>query len=180
MRILIICTGGRSRESGRRHDIPEQFTDSSSLFSQGEDRPALQSLKVGPNEDIRRYLQQQESLRSQADVEEWLRLPEIPDNEEVGFVPEGEIALAPNKVRGKWKSTRRYLKAHFELLREDAISPLRDAVESFKQNPHMTDDRKQSIYEKVRKNSCPFDLRLTEQGSPQGLHLFTLGYCCQN
>jgi helicase required for RNAi-mediated heterochromatin assembly 1 len=109
----------------------------------------MQFIKLEPNYDIRQYLQQQQSSRTRHDVEAWLQLPEVPANEEVQILPDEEVELLPNKIRGKWKSTQRYLKAHFELLREDALSPLRDAVDVVKNNPNMMDNHDLSIYEKV-------------------------------
>ncbi|KAI9872611.1 MAG: hypothetical protein M1823_008128, partial [Watsoniomyces obsoletus] len=43
----------------------------------------------------------------------------------------------------------KYLKAHYELHREDAVSPLRDAVDKFRKDPDMSDDKSLHIYEKV-------------------------------
>ncbi|KAL4763795.1 putative DEAD box helicase involved in nonsense mediated decay [Aspergillus foveolatus] len=42
-----------------------------------------------------------------------------------------------------------YLKAHYELLREDAVAPLRDAVAIFRSDPDMSDDIYLAVYEKV-------------------------------
>jgi helicase required for RNAi-mediated heterochromatin assembly 1 len=118
--------------------------------SGSEKRPVVSAMKVEVNPDIRAYFQQQDKIRRQSEAEPWLQQPEFPANDEVGLLDREQIVqFAPNKLRGKWKSTARYLKAHFELLREDAISPLRDAVDSFKDDPHMFDNQNLSIYEKV-------------------------------
>ena len=112
--------------------------------------PSAGNLELKLNPDIRRYVRQQEEIERNAEEGDWLKRPEIPTNEEVALLPDEEVELVPNKVQGKWKSKDRYLRAHFELQREDGLSPLRDAVDRFKEDPDMMDDHSMSIYEKVR------------------------------
>lgn len=87
----------------------------------------------------------------------WLALPELPTAEEVGsFVGDRpatlEYALQHNKIDGPWRDKEYYLRSHYELLREDAVAPLRDVVQEFHQKPNMMErDSKEhaAIYEKV-------------------------------
>ncbi|KAI7471869.1 P-loop containing nucleoside triphosphate hydrolase protein [Hortaea werneckii] len=65
----------------------------------------------------------------------WTTRPEIPTSAEVldeesGNSPSNSdiIEIVPNKCHGAWESKEAYLSAHYELLREDAVKPLRDAV----------------------------------------------------
>jgi helicase required for RNAi-mediated heterochromatin assembly 1 len=81
----------------------------------------------------------------------WLCQPEIPTSAEILPAGDDDVVLPANKIDGPWKSKDKYLKAHYNLLREDAVSPLRDAVEILRQNPDMmeSDSKVVSIYEKV-------------------------------
>jgi len=87
----------------------------------------------------------------------WLELPELPMAEEVGgFVGDKpaklEHVLRPNKIVGPWGSKEEYLRSHYELLREDAVAPLRGAVEEFHAKPNMMEKDSMEhagIYEKV-------------------------------
>ena len=104
---------------------------------------------VPVNLDVRAYFDQPEL----DDPEPWLLKPEVPSTEEIlGIDDSGSdcIELAPNRVVGPWRSKDAYLKAHYELLREDAIAPLRDAVAYVREDPSMEDSKMVAIYEKVR------------------------------
>jgi hypothetical protein len=87
----------------------------------------------------------------------WLELPELPMAEEVGgFVGDKpaklEHILRPNKIVGPWRSKEEYLRSHYELLREDAVAPLRDAVQEFHAKPNMMEKdsiEHAGIYEQV-------------------------------
>ncbi|RMZ91026.1 hypothetical protein DV736_g1729, partial [Chaetothyriales sp. CBS 134916] len=101
------------------------------------------------NYDIRKYVHEQERITKDAEAGEWLGEPEIPGSKEITLSEAEEVELTPNKIKGKWKDKLKYLRTHYALLREDAVSPLRDAVDRFKREPDMTDDLSISIYEKV-------------------------------
>lgn len=86
----------------------------------------------------------------------WLSKPEIPPSDEIlGMedelleTSEEFVDIAPNKIVGPWGSKEEYLKAHYELLREEAVAPLRDAVAIFRNDPDMDDNKYLSAYEKV-------------------------------
>ncbi|KAE8389150.1 P-loop containing nucleoside triphosphate hydrolase protein [Aspergillus alliaceus] len=97
------------------------------------------------------------------DPEPWLLKPEVPSSSEVmGTESDTEfIDLLPNRIIGPWKSKTEYLKAHYELLREDSVAPLRDAVAYVREDPQMQDSRTVSVYDKVHIVGITF--------SPQGL-----------
>ncbi|KAL4954088.1 P-loop containing nucleoside triphosphate hydrolase protein [Aspergillus filifer] len=98
--------------------------------------------------DIAKYFSQ--SLCQDPDASKsWTSRPEVPTSEEI-FGADGEfVDLEPNKLEGPWSSKDAYLKAHYELLREDAVAPLRDAVAIFQCDPEMNDNGTVAIYEKV-------------------------------
>jgi helicase required for RNAi-mediated heterochromatin assembly 1 len=86
----------------------------------------------------------------------WLRRPEIPDAADIiGFTGvEGDngeniVEVPVNNVDAPWESKGHYLRTHYELLREDAIAPLRDAVREVRLAPGMSDSKKACIYDKV-------------------------------
>ncbi|RAL12713.1 putative DEAD box helicase involved in nonsense mediated decay [Aspergillus homomorphus CBS 101889] len=99
--------------------------------------------------EIRNYLFPQDT----EDSEPWLNRPELPSSEEImGTADDADedfVDLAPNNIFGPWESKSAYLKAHYELLREDAVAPLRDAVAYVRDDPKMMDNKVASIYEKV-------------------------------
>ncbi|KAL6238040.1 hypothetical protein BDW75DRAFT_228225 [Aspergillus navahoensis] len=89
----------------------------------------------------------------------WLLKPELPTSDEI-LGADGEfVDLEPNKIEGPWESTDAYLKAHYELLREEAIAPLRDAVAIFRSDPDMSDDKYVAVYEKVYVTGLTFARR---------------------
>lgn len=107
---------------------------------------------VSVNEDIRSYFYVND--QASTDTEAWTTKPELPTPEEVMGVDvsdndDDSIHLAPNVVCGPWRSKEAYLRTHYELLREDAVAPLRDAVAYVREDPQMMDSGSASIYEKV-------------------------------
>jgi hypothetical protein len=107
---------------------------------------------VPVNEDIRSYFYVDDD--ESADNEPWTTKPDVPTPEEVmgvDILDDGEdsIQLAANIVVGPWRSKGDYLRTHYELLREDAVAPLRDAVAYIRDDPQMMDSGSVAIYEKV-------------------------------
>lgn len=105
------------------------------------------------NPDIRKYVQKTLKLETR---ESWLSYPEIPTAKEIMGqtgainVEENIIDLPTNQIDGPWESPKAYLSAHYELLREDSVALLRDAVALVRDDPTMTDTQELCIYEKVR------------------------------
>lgn len=83
--------------------------------------------------------------------DDWRTKPELPTTEEILGSDESstDIFLLPNNISGPWPSTELYLSAHYNLIREDAIAHLRDAVLYVRTYPEMQEDANISIYEKV-------------------------------
>lgn len=86
-----------------------------------------------------------------------MRKREIPSSLEIkgedeNATIEEEIEIEVNRVHAAWKSKAKYLETHYRLLREDAVTPLRNAVAEVRENPHMTEKdsfEDAAIYEKV-------------------------------
>ncbi|KAF2004085.1 hypothetical protein P154DRAFT_65985 [Amniculicola lignicola CBS 123094] len=75
----------------------------------------------------------------------WLQKPEIPTSSEIlskpnanhiNIIDVGED-IRPNKPEGSFESVDDYLGTHYNLLREDAIRPLREAVEQVRGAPFL-------------------------------------------
>lgn len=87
----------------------------------------------------------------------WLSKTEIPSSTEINgegqdTIEDEPVAVPVNKPVGQWDSKEGYLSDHYLLLREDAVSPLRNVVSELRNEPTIMEDNSQenaSIYEKV-------------------------------
>lgn len=81
----------------------------------------------------------------------WQSKPEIPSPQEImgSDTPDDSLPLHVNLIDRPWDSKEQYIEAHYNLLREDSVSPLRDAVATLRDNHSMDDTDKFSIYESV-------------------------------
>jgi helicase required for RNAi-mediated heterochromatin assembly 1 len=98
-------------------------------------------------------------------VHDWQKLPEIPtageilepmersqnnwftvDNCKNDLKDKIQAALPHNVIDRPWDSVGDYIGAHYQLLREDAIAPLRQAVSLYRSQPTMKDNQELSIY----------------------------------
>jgi helicase required for RNAi-mediated heterochromatin assembly 1 len=128
--------------------LSEKIGGRHATFSDDHKQNMSGDLNLVVNADIRSYVQKQDSIVIHAPEGHWTGKPEIPTVDEIilnGSIPH----ILPNKRSGAWKTKDKYLKAHYQLLREDAVGPLREAVEDFERNPAMMDNQKIAIYEKV-------------------------------
>ncbi|KAJ5573691.1 uncharacterized protein N7459_008118 [Penicillium hispanicum] len=102
------------------------------------------------NRDLRQYFERAGDP-GMGPEEDWLLQPELPSKQEIlgQETAAGTVLLAPNRVAGPWKSKNEYLKTHYDLVREDNVAPLRDAVAFVRECPSMMDTKDISIYEKV-------------------------------
>ena len=108
------------------------------------------------NQHIREYVQ---AASKPVTTGSWLSRREIPTSAEIlgkaddvdndnGY-DDDELEVPVNVIRGPWASKEDYLSGHYELLREDAVAPLRDAVAEVKEVPNMIDNQAICIYENV-------------------------------
>lgn len=80
----------------------------------------------------------------------WQNLPEFPSASEI--IPDDRTDvpdLPANPIDRAWNCKEKYVSTHYKLLREDGISPLREAVMEFRQSPSMHDDRDLCVYTQV-------------------------------
>jgi helicase required for RNAi-mediated heterochromatin assembly 1 len=127
------------------------------------------------NKDIREYYQ---IAHRPVTAGPWIDKPEIPSPSEIlprkkpdlvfgesqALINVGET-LRGHKSEGAYESNEEYLGTKYELLREDAIRPLREAVEEIRQSPYKDEaeynNNSIGIYEPVYITSVVF--------SPRGL-----------
>ncbi|KAK8902165.1 hypothetical protein QC760_009643 [Botrytis cinerea] len=103
-------------------------------------------------------------------LESWRNQPEIPTSEEIlkdvswqdkdgpeqpmdyqslAEPKESDPRLPHNIIDQAWGSKEEYLGFHYQILREDAVAPLRQSVATFKRNDDMSDTQDTSIYTDV-------------------------------
>ncbi|KMU83347.1 helicase required for RNAi-mediated heterochromatin assembly 1 [Coccidioides immitis H538.4] len=114
--------------------------------------PTNEPASVPLNRSIGEYVKAASHV---AESGSWTGKTEVPSSGEILGIdadinPGDAVFLLPNQINGPWRSREMYLKAHYELLREDAVAPLRDAVAYVRQDPRMQDTLDICIYEKVR------------------------------
>lgn len=116
-------------------------------------RPKEQARPVNP--EIRQYFDP--DLPIYGPWKLWQTKPELPSTEEIlgTDIPGDVVALTPNFISEPWVSKEEYLEAHYALIREDSVAPLRNAVARVRADPFMKDTPDVSIYEKV---STPLSL----------------------
>ncbi|KAF2803286.1 P-loop containing nucleoside triphosphate hydrolase protein [Mytilinidion resinicola] len=108
---------------------------------------------------IRRYM---DAVKEQVSGGSWLSMPELPTSSEV--MENSDKCDLANKIEGAHNSNEKYLSSHYELQREDAIRPLRHAVQDVKGRPSLQEAEYSGgvgIYSNVYISACVF--------SPRGL-----------
>jgi helicase required for RNAi-mediated heterochromatin assembly 1 len=105
---------------------------------------------------------------SQAVAEAWRKLPEIPssgeimgnriepaniydsDDDDDDLLQQDDTTNLPvNITDGPWNSIGEYVGSHYQLLREDAVGPLRHALSIYRSTPSMGDTEDVAIYTHV-------------------------------
>ncbi|RMY70084.1 hypothetical protein D0863_06021 [Hortaea werneckii] len=141
--------------------LVERFRAGISTSHSGGQEVLISAFPQQLNPRIREYFMDAAKTTSDS---VWTRRPEIPTSAEMLDEEPGNssstsdiIEMVPNKRHGAWESKEAYLSAHYELLREDAVKPLRDAVGVVRANPSADENALPGaigIYEKV--HVCAF------------------------
>jgi helicase required for RNAi-mediated heterochromatin assembly 1 len=121
------------------------------------------------NNDIRKYY---ELAKKPVTGGAWLDKAEIPSPSEVlpqtpqsaqESLIEISDSLRPHRVEGAYTSNEEYLGTTYDLLREDAIRPLREAIAEIQKDPYKNeaeyDNNSIGIYEPVYITSLVFSTR---------------------
>ena len=142
----------------------------------------LPKMSMSLSPDIRRYARKLDELSGAAS---WQGLPEFPAASEIldlgRKAHEEALELDNNVVVGPCPSKDDYLSRHYSLLREDAVAPLRDAVDEVQAQPYMVESASQGdsyIYEKVNfasARSVPTYLDLVDRSTSPDTHSLILG-----
>lgn len=156
-------------------NLPERFSRPSPTSTSNGQSDMAPRPRLTLNRHVREYLR---ATYEPVNTGSWLARPEIPtpsellgekadegeDNDDGDG--EDELEIPVNVVQGPWRSKEDYLSAHYELLREDAVAPLRDAVAEIKELPNMMDNQCICIYENVSLSSVRrVSTLLTSKGS---------------
>ncbi|KAL8945072.1 MAG: hypothetical protein Q9216_000056 [Gyalolechia sp. 2 TL-2023] len=106
--------------------------------------------KLELNVRVREYVKE---IPIFANAPPYIFLREIPTSDEISVPACEEAFEVPlNNVVGPWESKRKYLSDHYALLREDAVTPLRNVVSELRAVPSILEQdsaENACIYEKV-------------------------------
>ena len=96
-------------------------------------------VRTNLNLRVREYMM---SNPLEEDSPPWISKREIPSSAEIkgeddNAQQEDQIEIPVNRVQAPWASKEFYLECHYKLLREDAVSPLRDAVAEVRMRPNL-------------------------------------------
>ena len=171
-------------DSEMNEDLLERLTRSQPK-AQNEDGGESMVSDARHIDGIREYFDKANNLPTD---HSWLTLPELPTSVEVGRLKKGkptvgEIPVPVNKVDGPWSSKQEYLQSHYELLREDGVASLREAVEEIRAKPELMEKDSQehaAIYENVGRLSLHPVFALTDLGIHFGRDICSTRYCCES
>ena len=160
--------GGNSRFSGNSRPTPSNTIPISAPF--------------GSNNEIREYVEL--GRKAVHGAGPWINMPEIPSPAEILEVPTSfssslgskfgdtneslvnvsvDEKIRPKKFIGPYDDKEDYLRTEYELLREDAIRPLREAVQEVRADPYRDEGEYKNhtigIYEPVYIKSLVFSPR---------------------
>ena len=127
-------------------------------------------LKTTLNLNVREYLRDQGIEGTSS----WSSLREIPTSEEINTSEDAQVWV--NTIDGPWDGKDEYLRAHYSLLRDDAVGPLRDAVREIKASPKMM-ERHSREHAGIYENVCTADLSVSIYSNSTGLH-YWFHVCC--
>jgi helicase required for RNAi-mediated heterochromatin assembly 1 len=109
-------------------------------------RPLLRTAKQ--KQAVRDYVAESLQQARAAKPGSWLADPEIPYGQDLNPTEKAQEksqiparpsikdgTLPQNNVHSPWTSKQEYLRTHYEMLREDALKPLRDAIADVHNNP---------------------------------------------
>lgn len=122
---------------------------------QPRDTPSLNTRpKLTLDVSIREY---EKGVQGNDHLPSWCQQREIPTSQEVrgditGNGEDDEVEVSINEVSKPWPSREEYLEAHYGLLREEAVAPLRNVVSELLAEPQIEEKVSQenaAIYEKV-------------------------------
>ena len=144
--------------SDMNENMNERFGRGKAIHDSHIPRALTARPSVTLNLSIREYAK---TAGQPANRSHWTSLRDIPTSSEVFDEGRTEhctpLELTENTVVGPYISKEEYLESHYRLLREDAVSPLRDVVSEIQYYPQLLEkdsDNGAYIYEKVPRTVC--------------------------
>ncbi|KAF9701449.1 hypothetical protein EKO04_000892 [Ascochyta lentis] len=164
---------GRFAEDGEYNaHLTERFGNFVPRNVQVPDDNIPESVPARTNPDIRKY--HEDATKPVAGAGAWIDKPEIPHPSEIlqdeSTITAGQLLIKtedgprPKKIEGPYDNIEDYLRTEYELLREDALRPLREAVAEVRKDAWKDEaqyDKGVGIYDPVYITSLVF--------SPRGL-----------
>lgn len=164
-RPILTATTSAEHDIEINADLPERISSARQL--QAHPRP---DSGYGGQVQFRSNLCEQylRALLNKEVTNTWLDAPEIPTANELMDRNEawtkvgdhGNVVMTGNQLIGPWPDRSAYLEAHYGMLREEAVKPLREAISWVRAYPGMPEDVSAGggigIYTKVRITTITF------------------------
>lgn len=134
--------------------LQERFCRGNAIQQPRGLRPSNARPKLTLDLSIREYEQEAQDT---GDFPLWRQQREIPTSHEIrgdlaSNGEDDEVEVPVNEISKPWSSKEEYLEAHYGLLREEAVTPLRNVVSELLAVPQIEEKDSQenaAIYEKV-------------------------------
>ena len=134
--------------------LQERFGRRNAIHQPRDQQPSKTRPKLTLDVSIREY---EKGVQDTANLPLWRQQREIPTSQEIrGDITtngeDDEVEVPVNEVSKPWPSKEEYLEAHYGLLREEAVAPLRNVVSELLVEPQIEEKNSQenaAIYEKV-------------------------------
>ena len=123
----------------RRGNGPAQGPDAS------EDPDDSETARRAANQDT--FLKLSRYYQTHSHDADWLNAPELPTSAEVAWIDETgnhvelDMVYEENQLVDPYESVEHYLRTQYRLMREDAVSTLRDAVDDMMRSPNQTEQQ---------------------------------------
>jgi helicase required for RNAi-mediated heterochromatin assembly 1 len=169
---LIMRVAKRTTDGEMNADLSERFRGAPAFKNTSvpnDDIPTSGPSRV--NNDIREYFQ---LAKKPVNGGAWLDKPEVPSPSEVlreqpafrnsnEALIEVDESIRPHKIKGAYEDNEDYLRTKYELLREDAVRPLREAIDEIRADPFKDESEYSNqsigIYDPVYIHSLVFSPR---------------------
>ena len=134
--------------------LQERFGRGNAVQRHRDQQPSKTRPRLTLDLSIREY---ENGVQDTVDLPLWRQQREIPTSQEIrGDImandEDDEVEVPVNEVSKPWSSREEYLEAHYGLLREEAVAPLRNVVSELLVEPQIEEKNSQenaAIYEKV-------------------------------
>ena len=134
--------------------LQERFGHGNAIQQPRDQQPTKMRTRLTLDVSIREY---EKGVQGTTGLPVWRQQREIPTAREIrGDIAangeDDEVEVPVNEVSKPWPSREEYLEAHYGLLREEAVAPLRNVVSELLAEPQIEETSSQenaAVYEKV-------------------------------